>query len=657
MRLSVIIVNYNVKYFLEQSLYAVRKASRSIPHEIFVVDNNSVDSSCEMVREKFPEVQLIENKQNVGFSKANNQAIRFAKGEYVLLLNPDTVVQEDTFEKIVSFMDAHPDAGGLGVKMIDGKGNFLPESKRGLPTPLVAFFKIFGLAALFPKSRLFGKYHLGYLDKDKMHEVDVLSGAFMLLRRKALDKAGLLDEDFFMYGEDIDLSYRIQKAGYKNFYFPDTRIIHYKGESTKKSSVNYVFVFYNAMIIFARKHFSRSNARLFSFLIKVAIYLRAGVAIVSRLFNKLALPLTDAAFLYGGMYLLKIYWENNHKYVREPYGIQFMTVAVPVYIFIWLFSVFLAGGYDRPVRLSRIIRGLFIGTLAIATMYAFLNESWRFSRALIILGAFWSVIATVGIRLFLNFVRFKSFAIDSVQNGKNVVIVAKEEEGNRVLDLIKQVQVNMNFIGFIHPDKVYRNTDESYLGNIVQIKEILEVYAVNEVIFSTKDMSLQEIIDWMSKVNNASVDYKIAPEESLFIIGSNSVDNPGDLYTIGINLSITKPRNKRNKRLMDILISLFLLLTFPLHFLIVRRPFIFIRNVVRVLLGVRTWVGYVNNNINIKNLPVIKKGVLSPVDVLFHNHIDESTAKRLNMLYAKHYQVENDLRIIWKGYRNLGRKR
>jgi len=263
LKLSVVIVNYNVKYFLEQCLISVGKAISNIDAEVFVVDNNSVDGSCQMVRDKFPFVNVIENKINTGFSKANNQAIVQSKGEYLLLLNPDTVVEEDTFKKVVDFMDNHPQAGGLGVHMIDGNGKFLPESKRGLPTPAVAFYKIFGLSALFPKSKLFGQYHLGFLDKNKTNEVDVLSGAFMLLRKSVLDKIGLLDETFFMYGEDIDLSYRITKAGYKNYYFPETKIIHYKGESTKKSSVNYVVVFYKAMSIFAQKHFSQSNAAFF----------------------------------------------------------------------------------------------------------------------------------------------------------------------------------------------------------------------------------------------------------------------------------------------------------------------------------------------------------------------------------------------------------
>ena len=449
MKLSVVIVNYNVKYFLEQCLYAVRKAKQHLPIEVFVVDNNSVDGSMEMLKEKFPEVQLIENKKNVGFSVANNQAMQIAQGEYFLLLNPDTVVQEDTFVKICDFMDAHPNAGGLGVKMIDGKGQFLPESKRGLPTPFVAFCKIMGLSNLFPKSKKFGRYHLGFLDKNKIHKVDVLAGAFMLMRKSALDQVGLLDETFFMYGEDIDLSYRIQLGGYDNYYFPDTQIIHYKGESTKKSSVNYVFVFYNAMIIFAQKHFTKNNAQLFSFLINIAIYLRAGLAIISRLLRKLVLPFLDAATWYAGIYFIKIYWEHNHRFVRKAYAPELMNTAVPIYILIWLMAVWLLGGYDKPYKLSKLVRGLFIGTIGIGLMYAFQNEAWRFSRAIIILGAFWTVIAAVGLRIVLNALGLKNYKLDGISTEKKIVIVAKIEEGERVLEMIRHAVGSINFIGFV----------------------------------------------------------------------------------------------------------------------------------------------------------------------------------------------------------------
>ena len=285
--LSIIIVNYNVKYFLEHCLNSVITATKSIDSEILVVDNHSSDGSVEYLKPKFPEVTFIENYENVGFSKANNQALKIANGRYVLLLNPDTLVQSETFIRCIEFMDSHHDAGALGVKMIDGKGKFLPESKRALPTPFVAFCKVFGLSALFPRSKTFGRYHLGYLSNNQEHVVDVLSGAYMFMRKETLSKTGFLDESFFMYGEDIDLSYRISSSGYCNYYFPGTSIVHFKGESTKKRSINYVIVFYKAMKIFASKHFSGKGVSIYNTAINFAIYLRATASIVRRIILKL----------------------------------------------------------------------------------------------------------------------------------------------------------------------------------------------------------------------------------------------------------------------------------------------------------------------------------------------------------------------------------
>jgi GT2 family glycosyltransferase len=297
-KLSVIIVSYNVCYFLEQALLAVRNALAQVEAEVFVVDNHSADHSAAMVQRRFPEVKLICNDTNLGFAKANNQAIALAEGQYILLLNPDTVVQEDTFRSCIHFMDNHPEAGGLGVKMLDGKGNFLPESMRGLPTPAVAFYKITGLTALFPRSSVFGRYYLGYLDAGQVQEVDVLAGAFMWLRRESLQRTGLLDESFFMYGEDIDLSYRLQKAGYKNYYLPHTQIIHYKGESTRRGSLNYVYLFYRAMSVFVKKHFSGRQAVFFSLLIQLAIVGRAMLSVGARLAGRVFPFLADDATRY-----------------------------------------------------------------------------------------------------------------------------------------------------------------------------------------------------------------------------------------------------------------------------------------------------------------------------------------------------------------------
>jgi GT2 family glycosyltransferase len=276
MKISIVIVSYNVKYVLEQCLYAVRAAANGLEIEIFVVDNNSTDDSVTYLRPTFPEVIFIVNNDNTGFAKANNQAMRQCQGEYILLLNPDTVIGEDSLNNLCRFMDEHPQAGAAGVKMLNAHGAFLPESKRSFPSPRVSFCKLFGLSKLFPHSRRFASYSLPYLNPDKQHQVDVLAGAFMFLRHEALKQTGLFDESFFMYGEDIDLSYRITLGGYQNYYIPE-RILHYKGESTKKGDKKYLHAFYDAMSIFYKKYYPHSGW-LIAGLIRLSIVVRKGYA-------------------------------------------------------------------------------------------------------------------------------------------------------------------------------------------------------------------------------------------------------------------------------------------------------------------------------------------------------------------------------------------
>ncbi len=283
MDLSVIIVSYNVRNFLEKCLISVLQASQNLDCEIFVVDNKSIDGSCSMVETGFPEVKLIKNPVNRGYSAANNQALKTASGRYVLLLNPDTIVKENTFLSCISFMDSHPDAGAAGVRMINGKGKFLPESKRALPTPGTAFFKMSGLSYLFPKSRLLNRYYLGHLDNMQLSKAEVISGAFMFLRAEAVAKTGLLDEEFFMFGEDIDYSYRLLKAGYNNYYFPDAEIIHFKGESTKKENIKAVVNFYRAMSIYVRKHYTSGSMKVSAPFIQIAIFLSGTLSMLKNL--------------------------------------------------------------------------------------------------------------------------------------------------------------------------------------------------------------------------------------------------------------------------------------------------------------------------------------------------------------------------------------
>lgn len=285
MQVSIIIVNYNVKYFLEHCLYSVQKAAQSLSAEIIVVDNASSDGSMEYLLEKFPLVTFIDNPANVGFAKANNQALNQAKGEYVLFLNPDTLIPEDCLERCILLFQSDPRIGACGVKMIDGTGRFLPESKRAFPSFKTSFYKLSGLIHLFPHSKRFAKYHLGHLSENKNNEIDVLSGAFFMVGKEVLNKTSGFDERFFMFGEDIDLSYRIQQEGYKNFYFAETCIIHFKGESTKKGSLNYVSMFYKAMSLFVKKHYKDKNPGAFNFFIETSIWFTAGLSASKNIFS------------------------------------------------------------------------------------------------------------------------------------------------------------------------------------------------------------------------------------------------------------------------------------------------------------------------------------------------------------------------------------
>ncbi len=289
MKLSIVIVNYNVKYFLEQCLHSVRKATKDIESEVWVVDNHSTDGSLDYLMPRFPEVKFIANIHNVGFSRANNMALRQCKGEFVLLLNPDTIVAESTLREALRFMEAHTDAGSLGVKMLQANGSPAPESRRGIPSPLTAFYKLTGLCRSFPNHPRVGHYYMGGVPWDTPQQIEVVSGAFCMIRHTALDAVGLLDEDFFMYGEDIDLSCRLLKASYHNYYLP-SMILHYKGESTRRSSFRYVHVFHEAMLIFLRKHYAGSST-LLTIPIKISIYLQASLALIRMMAGKTRMSL------------------------------------------------------------------------------------------------------------------------------------------------------------------------------------------------------------------------------------------------------------------------------------------------------------------------------------------------------------------------------
>lgn len=644
MDLSIIIVNYNVRYFLEQALLSVERAISGIDAEVWVVDNNSADSSVEMVKERFPWVKLIENDGNPGFSVANNQAIRQSSGEHVLLLNPDTVVEEDTFHRCLAFMADHPDCGGLGVRMIDGRGQFLPESKRGLPTPWVAFTKAFGLAKLFPKSPRFNHYHLGYLSEQETHPVEVLAGAFMWMRRETLDKVGLLDETFFMYGEDIDLSYRIIKGGYQNYYYPGTSIIHYKGESTKRGSLNYVRVFYQAMIIFAEKHFAGSQGKLLVRLMQLAIYLRAAMTVVANLWSALRYPLLEAAGIYTGLRVLKGLWSVYHFGDPNYFSDELHYLHFPAYTILWVGSVFLSGGYDRPFALGKTLRALGIGTILLFAVYGLLPETLRPSRALLLLGAAWAttwilLVRGAGHLLAHGHLRFRD------QREDRLLIVGSEAESERTLSLLQRAGAKRNYLGRIAPVQE-PGGGADIVGRTDRLDQLAELYRAEEIIFCSADLSNEQIQRWMTQLG-AARQYRILPEASSSIIGSHRSDAQGTLYTIDVNLNVNTPASRRSKWLFDRSIALLSLLLYPFLVLLVREKSRLLNDILNVLLGRESWVGYAGSGSFTDALPSLKPGVFNTSTA--SGVVDAETLRHLNFLYARDYSVGEDWRILLRG--------
>jgi GT2 family glycosyltransferase len=649
--LSIIIVNYNVRHFLEQCLRSVFRALEGVAGEVIVVDNCSTDGSQAMLRESFGDrITLLANQDNPGFSKANNQGIRLAQGRYVLLLNPDTVVEEETFRCCIDFMDAHPEGGALGVKMIDGAGVFLPESKRALPTPWVSFYKIFGLAALFPRSKRFGRYHLTYLDRDQTHVIDILSGAFMFMRRSVLDQIGLLDETFFMYGEDIDLSYRVMLGGYQNYYLADTSIIHYKGESTKKGSLNYVRVFYQAMIIFAHKHFGGSKKQFFIAAIRLAVYFRALLAVLYRLARRFGFPLVEVSLIYLASLGITAYWEHYIKFLKYiPYPPLFRYGYLPVYALLFGGLLWALGAYRRPFRLRPLIAAPLLGFVSIATITFMVSSIENYSRAIVGLTSVFTMIIAMATRGLINSRQRGTFFFTEGRS-RRVLLVGTTTESERVVQLLRQeVYYEAELVGLLTPSGSGTEPRASlpWLGTLPQLEAVVRTLDVDEVIFCNDGLATAEILRQMSRPGARQVAYKIAPPGVNFVVG------PQDVLTSQQEQRPTFRLDDREhrlvKRAVDVLGSGLLLLSFPLLGWRYRKPGAALRHLVRSLFGQAHLVGYAGSG---QGLPALKPGALS----LRHRAAqlkDWPQPEVMDQYYAQRYTWELDVEIVLKGWRAL----
>ncbi len=635
MQLSIIIVNYKVRHFTEQCLQSVLNAVKGIEAELFVVDNASGDGSVEYLQPLFPSVHFISNQQNLGFSKANNQALALCKGAFVLFLNPDTLVPEDCLDKCLSYIQSQPGAGALGVRMLDGSGKFLPESKRSFPAAMVAFWKMMGLASLFPKSRLFNRYALGSLDEHQNHTVEVLAGAFILVRKELLLQLNGFDETYFLYGEDIDLSYRIQKAGFDNLYFAETQIIHFKGESSAGTKFLRLKFFYLAMLVFVQKHYRTGSGKLFSGFLQIAIALRAAVSAVHKIISPVLLPIADSCIVWLSLWLIKTYWIQIIRNGKE-FGIPFVAYALPIFSVLFVLSAALAGLYDKRYRISKTLVSLVFAEIVMLAAYALLPENIRFSRGVILWGG---VFGAVSVLLFRNLSGHQQQSTEA-----KWLIVASAKEYEEIKPLLEKEVPDQQLMG-----RVSFREKSSVVCDIKDLSSLIKKLPHSKIIFCIGRFSLREILDQIQILRHKNCFFLFHISGTKSMVGSDTVLPGNDLQNPFAAYSITHSYQQRMKRLIDIKMSLIFLISFPFHLLLHKHSLSFLRNAVRVLVGGQTWVGYATEG---AGLPFLKNGVICSLGN--KQLVPQMLWEKADRRYAINYDWWQDLTLIFQNYKRLG---
>lgn len=668
---SVIIVNYNVREFLEQALNSVERASAGLNVETYVVDNNSVDGSVAMVREKFPDVHLIANEENVGFATANNQAIRQAAGRYLLILNPDTLLQEDTLRTLVRFMDDHPDSGAAGCRILNPDGSFAPESRRAFPTPTVAIYRMLGMSRVFPSSKVFGRYNLTYLPIDEVCEIDALSGSCMMVRKEALlhhrdelgddqpnrtfdepSGGGLFDENFFMYGEDLDWCYRIQQAGWKIYYTPETQIIHYKGESTKKGEIRYVRLFYGAMLRFTDKHFAGRHSRLVALLIRLGIVVRGVISAFGKLLNMLRVSIIDMVAVAAVTLLAGAGWSLH---TAIPLPTVYFSPIIPGTALLVVLAIAAMGGYKRrsqrtPHALRPVFSGLTIAFLMAAAVLFFIPDI-AFSRAALVLSFVGSLILLPGWRLLVN---------RRLYGKRRAILVGNAKEAEQLnVQLGRRIDPPLQLVGLVSETNGLA-TSVRHLGAQRHLRDLVRLQRIDDVIFASDSLSNTNILGMMRSLRDLPVQFKILTEGQDRIIGKASVD---DLTTPlrEAETFVAPVRSPVSVRILEILISCigFMMLPFFRVGLQLRPESQRLQKFVAVGLELpavlkkeRALIGYDEEGIHPPEAWGLRPGVVSILDTIAQRPDDIVATHRAYWFYARNQSAALDIEILLRALFN-----
>ncbi len=642
MQFTVIIVNYQVKHFLEQCLCSIQNAANGFEVEIKVIDNNSSDGSREYIPARFPGIEYTWLNENPGFGKANNKALETAKGRIIVFLNPDTIVPENFFFKCQEFFQSNLEAGAIGVRMIDGSGNYLPESKRAFPSPLASLFKLTGISLLFPRSPVFARYYLGHLDPGQIHEVEVLAGACMLVRKEVLEKTGAFDPVFFMYGEDIDLSYRIHKAGWKNFYLPEPAIIHFKGESTRKGSLNYVMIFYHAMVLFVKKHFQGAGGIFFRLLLQFAIGLRAALSLARRFLRNLGLPFLDAVLAMLSLGFVMWFWYGFIK-TEVPAPANVVRPAFPVFAAILIIAGYFSGLYDSWFKPFKSFSALLIGVIVVLAGYSLLPENLRFSRGIILFGG---LLATAMI-LLSRFVLFGKSLKEQQRLKQNAawIIAGNPGEYRETIQLLGRWQPAARVIG-----RIGQGEGENGIGRLEDLHKLKEEIPFDVLIFSIgNSISASEVIQKIRQFPEV-IRYRFHFKGTGSMVGSDDNSQAGEVLNSISAYQLGQPEFRRSKRVFDVIAGCILLLggIFLLPFSAPLRKLW--THSIPVIFNRKTWVSLSEYSPETTGLPGLKPGVLNTLGHFTGEHL--TIAKEIQSgfddNYARNYHWGRDLEILWK---------
>jgi len=656
--LSIIIVNYNVKEFLQNLIHSIEKATLNITKEIIVVDNASDDGSNEFIKNNFPQIKLIANNKNLGFGKANNLGLKETLGKFILLINPDTIVAEDTLEKMMEFFRKNPEAGLAGCKILNPDGTLQLACRRSFPGPWTSLTKVTGLSSLFPNSKIFARYNLTYLDENQSYEVDAISGSFMMMKREVYEKVGGFDEQFFMYGEDLDLCYRIQKAGFKVFYVHSTQIIHYKGESTKRSSLDETKVFYYAMHLFVKKHFSSSI--LVELILRSAIVVRSVFAFIGV--RKLIFLSIILDFLFFDLCLLiaeKIYlslsiWRGFPGFAKP------IVYTIPAII--QILASFTIGNYKKDkLSVSKTLIAIFISLPILASLTYFF-KSFAFSRAIVLITYAFLIISIPLWRIFAKLI-FKVGLIDDSSKVYRTLLVGLDEGAVQIGKKLRKKKADrrsvVGLIGFSNKNIGEKIDSFEIIGTDQNIKKVLRENKINEIIFSSDSLSYNKMMEIVGKCQNENVEFKIVGSNLDFIVGKAEVTMLDDMPLIELNYNITKPQIKLIKTIFDYSIAL------PSLFLIY--PFIYFKKKItktqsdftkfilgfpQIISGKLSLVGPQKNEDD-KNLFLGKKGLTG---YWYIESADTEESNKMDFFYAKNQNIWLDIDILGKSLTKMWSK-